>query len=98
MGAIEDLFHKLMTGEFADRWNAMPKYVVSSTLTDPHWDNTHVMAGDLAEEIIQLLGSVDGEIVVHGCATLVRALIELDLVDGLRLMIFPITLGLRNRQ
>ena len=84
-------------GEFADRFNTMPKYVVSSTLSDPGWENSHVLSGDLAEEIGRLKTSVDGDIVVHGSGQLVRGLIEHDLVDELRLMVFPVILGYGKR-
>jgi dihydrofolate reductase len=80
-------------GEFADRFNSMPKYVVSTTLKDPEWTNTTVLSGDLREEVARLRDELDGDIVVHGSATLARALIENDLVDELRLMVFPVVLG-----
>jgi len=80
-------------GEFADRFNSMPKYVVSSTLSDPDWTNTTVLSGDLAEEVGRLRESPGGDIVVHGSAQLVQALLENDLVDELRLMVFPVVLG-----
>src|SRR5947208_15376789 len=67
-------------GEFADKFNTMPKYVVSSTLTDPQWTNSNVLYGDLVDEITKLKKEQDGEIVVHGSAQLVQALIENDLV------------------
>jgi dihydrofolate reductase len=81
------------TGEFADRFNSMPKYVVSSTLTDPDWTNTTVVNGDLGEAVSDLKGRHDGDIVVHGCGQLVQELLERDLVDELRLMVFPVVLG-----
>jgi dihydrofolate reductase len=84
-------------GEFADKFNNMPKYVVSSTLKDPDWNNTTVLAGDLAEEISKLREQVDGDLVVHGSAQLVQALIEHGLVDELRLMVFPVVLGTGKR-
>jgi dihydrofolate reductase len=84
-------------GEFADKFNSMPKYVVSSTLTDPDWNNTTVISGDVAGEIRKLRDEVDGEITVHGSAQLVQALIEEDLVDELRLMVFPVVLGSGKR-
>jgi dihydrofolate reductase len=84
-------------GEFADKFNSMPKYVVSSTLTDPEWNNSTVLNGDLAEEIAKLKERHDGDIVVHGSAQLVQALIERDLVDELRLMVFPVILGSGKR-
>jgi dihydrofolate reductase len=80
-------------GEFADKFNSMPKYVVSSTLRDPEWNNSTVLEGELAEEAAKLRASIQGNIVVHGSAQLVQALIEHDLVDELRLMVYPIVLG-----
>ncbi len=84
-------------GEFADKFNAMPKYVVSSTLENPEWSNSTVLSGDLAEEVTRIRGEQDGDIVVHGSAQLVQALIENDLVDELRLMVFPVVLGSGKR-
>jgi dihydrofolate reductase len=84
-------------GEFADKFNNMPKYVVSSTLEDPDWTNTTVLHGDLAEEVSKLREQVDGDVVVHGSAQLVQALIEHGLVDELRLMVFPVVLGTGKR-
>jgi dihydrofolate reductase len=80
-------------GEFADRFNSMPKYVVSSTLENPEWTNSTVLAGDPVDEVTKLRATIDGDIVVHGSAQLVQTLIENDLVDELRLMVFPIVLG-----
>ena len=80
-------------GEFADKFNSMPKYVVSSTLQDPEWNNSTVIGGDLAEAVAQLRERHDGDIVVHGSPTLVQSLIDQDLVDELRLMVFPVVLG-----
>jgi dihydrofolate reductase len=80
-------------GEFADRFNTMPKYVVSSTLRDPEWANTTVIAGDVVEAVTRLKQEQDGEVVVHGSAMLAQALIDADLVDELRLMVFPVVLG-----
>jgi dihydrofolate reductase len=80
-------------GEFADKFNSMPKYVVSSTLTEPDWNNTQVVSGDVGEEVARLRDEVDGQIVVHGSAQLVQALLEAGLVDELRLMVFPVVLG-----
>jgi dihydrofolate reductase len=71
----------------------MPKYVVSSTLSDPEWTNSTVIDGDLPEEITRLKDQIDGDIVVHGSPMLAQALIENDLVDELRLMVFPVVLG-----
>ena len=84
-------------GEFADKFNEMPKYVVSSTLGEPEWQNTTVLSGDLAEEVNRIRESTDGDVVVHGSAQLVQALIEHDLVDELRLMVFPVILGRGKR-
>jgi dihydrofolate reductase len=84
-------------GEFADKFNGMPKYVVSSTLRDPEWNNTSVLAGDLTEEVSRLKDEIDGDIVVHGSPSLVQALLENDLVDELRLMVFPVVLGSGKR-
>ena len=84
-------------GEFADKFNNMPKYVVSSTLKDPEWTNTAVLDGDVAESIAKLRDEVDGDIVVHGSAQLTQALIEDGLVDELRLMVFPVVLGSGKR-
>ena len=80
-------------GEFADKFNAMPKYVVSSRLENPEWSNTTVLKGDIAEEVAKLRQGHDGDIVVHGSARLVQTLLEHDLVDELRLMVFPLVLG-----
>ena len=85
------------TGEFADKMNAMPKLVVSSTIVDPPWENTTVIKGDIVEEVSKLKKGDGGPIVVHGSGQLVRTLIEHDLVDELRLMVFPIVLGKGKR-
>jgi dihydrofolate reductase len=84
-------------GEFADKLNTMPKYVVSSTLDEPEWNNTTVLKGDVAEEVAKLKQEQDGDIVVHGSPRLVQALLEHDLVDEVRLMIFPVVLGSGKR-
>ena len=84
-------------GEFADKFNTMPKYVVSSTLRKAEWNNSTVLEGDVAEEVSKLRQKQDGDIVVHGSAQLVQALIEHDLVDELRLMVFPVVLGSGKR-
>lgn len=86
-----------MEGEFADKFNTMPKYVVSSTLEAPEWTNSTVLDGDLVEEVSKLKGAVEGNIVVHGSAQLVQALVEHDLVDEVRLMVFPVVLGSGKR-
>jgi dihydrofolate reductase len=80
-------------GEFADKFNSMPKYVVSTTLEDAGWTNSAVLRGDLADEVAKLRERHEGDIVVHGSAQLVQALVEQDLVDELRLMVFPVVLG-----
>jgi dihydrofolate reductase len=84
-------------GEFADRFNAMPKYVVSSSLKDPDWNNSTVLAGDVIQEVSKLKEELDGEIVVAGSIRLARTLMENDLVDELRLMIYPVVLGAGER-
>jgi dihydrofolate reductase len=85
------------TGEFADKFNSMPKYVVSSTLEAPAWNNSAVLKGDVVEEVRRLRQSMGGNIVVHGSAQLVQTLVEHDLVDELRLMVFPVVLGTGKR-
>jgi len=80
-------------GEFADKFNSMPKYVVSSTLESPEWTNTTVLSGDAAELVGELKEWEQGTIVVHGSGQLARTLLEHDLVDELRLMVFPVVLG-----
>jgi len=84
-------------GEFADKFNSMPKYVVSSTLTKPTWNNSTVLKGDVADQVSKLKQKHDGNIVVHGSARLVQALLENDLIDELRLMVFPVVLGTGKR-
>jgi dihydrofolate reductase len=84
-------------GEFADKFNSMPKYVVSSTLEDPEWNNSTVLKGDVADEVAKLRQEQDGDIVVHGSPRLVQTLVESDLVDEFRLMVFPVVLGSGKR-
>ena len=84
-------------GEFAEKFNSMPKYVVSSTLGEPGWNNSTVLGGDVAEEAAKLRAATRGNVVVHGSAQLVQALLEHDLVDELRLMVFPVLLGSGKR-
>lgn len=84
-------------GEFADRWNALPKFVVSSTLSDPTWANTTVLRGHPAATVPKLKDRFAGDIVLHGSARLAQALIDADLVDELRLMLFPVVLGAGTR-
>jgi dihydrofolate reductase len=81
------------SGELADRLNSLPKYVVSSTLEDPAWNNSTVLKGEVANEVTKLKQELDGEIVVLASFQLVRVLMEHDLVDELRLKIFPVVLG-----
>lgn len=78
---------------FAEKMNGMPKYVVSSTLQEASWNNSTILSGDVAEEVAKLKSEVDGVILIAGSAQLVQALIEHDLVDELRLMVFPVLLG-----
>jgi dihydrofolate reductase len=84
-------------GEFADKLNKDPKYVVSTTLKDPEWQNTTVISADVTEEIARLKKRTDGSILVAGSGTLVGALLAADLVDELRLMVFPTVLGRGRR-
>jgi dihydrofolate reductase len=84
-------------GEFADKFNSMPKYVVSSTLENPEWNNTTVLKGDAVSEASRLKQELDGDIYVHGSCQLVQTLIENDLVDELHLMVFPVILGTGKR-
>ena len=85
------------SGELADRLNSMPKYVVSSTLNDPDWNNSTVLKGDPVTEVSKLKEDLDGEIVVPASYQLGRTLIEHDLVDELRLVVFPVVLGAGKR-
>ena len=80
-------------GPFAEKFNTMPKYVVSSTLEDPEWNNTTVLKGDAVEEAAKLKAENDGIIQIPGSLRLVQALLEADLVDELHLMVFPVVLG-----
>ena len=85
------------SGELADRLNSMPKYVVSSTLDEPDWNNSTILTGDVVTEVSKLKQQLDGEIVVPASYQLGRTLIEHDLVDELRLVIFPVVLGAGKR-
>jgi dihydrofolate reductase len=85
------------TGELADRLNSMPKYVVSSTLADPDWNNSTVLEGDPVNQVAKLRHELDGDIVVVASFQLVRTLMEHDLVDELRLKIYPVVLGAGER-
>ena len=84
-------------GELADRLNSMPKYVVSSTLEDPDWNNSKVLKGDAVNEVSKLRQELNGEIVVVASFQLVRMLMEHDVVDELRLKIYPVVLGAGER-
>jgi dihydrofolate reductase len=84
-------------GEFADKFNTMPKYVVSSTLEDPEWTNTTVLKGDPVEEAAKLKDEISGIVQVPGSIRLAQALFEADLVDELHLMVFPVVLGTGRR-
>jgi dihydrofolate reductase len=84
-------------GEFADKFNNMPKYVVSSTLGDPEWTNTTVLDGDLTDAVSEIKDRHDRDVLVHGSAQLVQELVERDLVDELHLMVFPVVLGTGKR-
>jgi len=83
--------------EWADRLNSLPKYVVSSTLEHPRWSNSTVLNGDVENEISKLMQELDGDLVVYASYQLGRTLIEDDLVDELRLFIFPVVLGAGER-
>jgi dihydrofolate reductase len=85
------------SGELADRLNSMPKYVVSSTLEHPEWNNSTVLSGDVLNEVSKLKSDLEGEIVVPASFQLVHMLIEHNLVDELRLKIFPLVLGAGSR-
>src|ERR1700683_2893083 len=85
------------TGEWADRLNSLPKYVVSSTLEHPRWSNATVRKGEVVQEVSKLKQELDGKIVVYASYQLVRTLIEHDLVDELRLVVFPVVLGAGQR-
>jgi len=81
------------TGEWADKLNSMPKFVVSATLTAAKWSNATVLSGDVVSEVSKLKQEISGEILIYASYQLGRTLIEHDLVDELRLMIFPVVLG-----
>jgi dihydrofolate reductase len=85
------------SGEWADRLNGLPKYIVSSTLVNPEWSNSTVLKGDVVNEVSKLKQELDGEIVVYASRQLVHTLMEHDLVDELRLMVYPFVLGAGER-
>jgi dihydrofolate reductase len=84
-------------GEFADKFNTMPKYAVSSTLSDPEWSNTTVISGDVESEVAKVRSAHDGDVLVNGSAQLVATLASAGLVDEYRLMVFPTVLGAGKR-
>jgi dihydrofolate reductase len=84
-------------GEFADKFNSMPKFVVSQTLTDPQWNNTTVLRGDVVAEARKLKERYERDIVVHGSPRLANTLIEHDLVDALHLQVYPVIVGAGKR-
>jgi dihydrofolate reductase len=84
-------------GELADRINSLPKYIVSSTLKDPDWNNSTVLKGEVVSEVSKLKEELNGEIVVWASFQLLRTLMEHDLVDELRLKIYPVVLGAGER-
>jgi dihydrofolate reductase len=85
------------SGELADRLNSLPKYVVSSTLEEPKWNNSTVLKGDVVNEVSRLKQELNGDIVVPGSFQLLRTLMEHDLVDELRLKVYPVVLGAGER-
>jgi dihydrofolate reductase len=84
-------------GELANKFNTMPKYVVSQTLTNPEWNNTTVLSGDIVDEVRKLKERYGGDIVVHGSPQPVQTLIEHDLVDALHLQVYPVIVGAGKR-
>jgi dihydrofolate reductase len=85
------------TGEWAERLNSLPKYVVSSTVEAPRWSNANVLHGDVVQEVSKLKQELDGDIVVYASYQLGRTLLEHDLVDEVRLVVFPVVLGAGTR-
>ncbi|HVQ88065.1 MAG TPA: dihydrofolate reductase family protein [Actinomycetes bacterium] len=85
------------TGEWADKLNNLPKYIVSSTLQHPRWSNATVLNGDVVDEVSKLKQALDGDIVVYASYQLVRTLLDNDLVDELRLFVFPVVVGAGKR-
>ena len=85
------------TGDYGKKMNAMPKVVVSTTLTEPTWNNTTIISGNVADEVARLKAQYDGDILVQGSATLIQTLAEHGLVDEYRLMVHPVVLGTGKR-
>ena len=85
------------TGEWADRLNSLPKYVVSSTLSEPKWSNSSLLKGDVVKDVSKLKQDIEGEILIYASYQLVQTLIEHGLVDEFRLVIFPVVLGAGKR-
>jgi dihydrofolate reductase len=85
------------TGDYGKKMNAMPKVVVSTTLTEPTWNNTTIISGNVADEVARLKAQYDGDILVQGSATLAQTLAEHGLVDEYRLMVHPVVLGTGKR-
>ena len=85
------------TGDYGKKMNAMPKVVVSTTLTEPTWSNTTIISGNVADEVARLKAQYDGDILVQGSATLIQTLAEHGLVDEYRLMVHPVVLGTGKR-
>jgi dihydrofolate reductase len=85
------------TGEYVERLNSLPKYVVSSTVKEPKWTNATILRGEVVSEVSKLKQQIDGEIVVYGSRPLVHTLMEHDLIDELRLTVFPVALGAGER-
>jgi dihydrofolate reductase len=85
------------SGELADRLNSLPKYIVSSTLRHPDWNNSTVLKGEVVTEVWKLRQELDGDIIVPGSRQLVRTLMDHDLVDELRLLVYPVVLGAGER-
>jgi len=81
----------------ADKFNSMPKYIISSTLQDPEWNNKSVLTGDVLDEVTRLKHEYERDIVVHGSPQLAQTLIEHDLVDELRLVVYPVIVGAGKR-
>jgi len=97
MGRLTDEYFAMRTasqsGEYVDALNSLPKYVISSTLEEPKWTNATVLRGEVISEVSKLKQQTEGEIVVYASRPLVRTLMEHDLVDELRLTVFPVVLG-----